>query len=80
MSKQEAVELLNEIVKTCMLPRYITLESSNPRASPETQNFQLRIGNHFDAKTWECLKGIVRKRGLSMKEKGDYVAIYKEEP
>ena len=79
MNKQEAVDLLNEIMSSCMLPRYIALESSNPQAEVELQNYSLRIRNHFDAKTWDCLKEIVRKRKLSMKETGDYVVIYRQE-
>jgi hypothetical protein len=75
MKKKEAVALLNEIMKICILPRYVALE----RSSPESQSYELRIGNNFDTKTWNCLKEIIIKEKLSMKETGDYVTCYTPE-
>jgi hypothetical protein len=79
LGKQEAVDLLNEIVKRCVLPKFIALEASNPKAPSEKQNYVLRIGKSFDAETWSCLKGIVKEKNLNMKEIGDYVIIYRQE-
>ncbi len=77
LEKQEAVAVLNEIITTCMLPRYISLERSNPESKSAADNYLLRIKNHFDAKSWNCVKEIIKKYNLSMKEIGDYVIIYK---
>lgn len=78
MQKQEALEVLNEIMKKCVLPRSITIESSNPEAPLDKQKFTLRIKSGFVAKDWTCLKEIVQKRNLSLKETGDYFTIYRE--
>ncbi len=78
MRKDDAVELLNEIMKICMFPRYIALESSNPKASEQDQEYELRIKGPFSAKDWDCLKKIVLKRNLSMKETDDNVILYQQ--
>jgi hypothetical protein len=79
MSKQEAVQVLNEIMRDCIMPKYIALEASNPDAPPEKQSCNLRIGKSFDDATWICLKQIIRKHNLSMKETGTDILIYREQ-
>jgi hypothetical protein len=76
LRKQEAVALINEIMESCMFPRYIALEATNPKDTVEKRNYELKLRNHFDAPTWNCLREIVRKRNLSMKETGDYIIVY----
>ncbi len=78
MRKEEAVDLLNEIMKICMLPRFIGLELSNPKAPEKDQSYELRIKGPFSAKDWDCLKKIVLKRDLSMKETADYLIVYQQ--
>ncbi len=78
MGKKEAVELLNEIVRTCVFPKYIALEPVNPQVPPERQSFELKIGKNFDANTWNCLKEIIKRHNLNMKETGSDVIIYRQ--
>lgn len=76
LNKEQAVEVLNEIMKTCMLPRYISLEVSDSRAPETAMKYELHIKGPFSAKDWDCLKGIVQKRKLSMKETNDNLIVY----
>jgi hypothetical protein len=77
LSKGEAVEVLNEIITKCVMPTYISIERSTPqKTQPQKRTYLLRIGKSFDAGTWNCLKGIMKKRNLSMKETDDCVIIY----
>lgn len=79
LGKQEAVEVLNLIMKKCVMPRFIALEMANPEQSKTSQNFNIRIRGPFDAKDWSCLKGIIQRHGLSMKETGNDIIIYRQE-
>jgi hypothetical protein len=78
MKKAEAVEVMNEIMKVCVLPRSVALTLSNPKAPPEMQNYELQIRG-LTSKDWICLKEIIQKRNLSMKETLDYIVIYRQE-
>ncbi len=78
MTKQEAAKILNEIMKKCVLPRYIALEPSSSEANAPSQSFDLKIKGPFGEKDWNCLKGIVQKHNLSMKEIGGNIVIYKQ--
>ncbi len=76
MKKDEAVEVLNEIMKTCMFPRFIALNLTNPQATTEKQNYELQIRGSLSSNDWKCLKDIVQRRNLNMKETSDFIVIY----
>ena len=65
MKRQEAVEVLKEILKSCNLinPSYVSLH-------PLTQadDYELHIKNQIDDSHWNILNDIVQKHGLAMRE------------
>ncbi len=80
MRKEEAIAVLNEIMKTCMFPRSVALNLTNPQAEMEKQRYELQIRGGLNSRDWECIKRIVQKRGLEMKETNDFVVIYSMKP
>ncbi len=78
MKKDEAVEVMNEILKVCVLPRYLALNLSNPQAPAVEKSYEIQIKG-LSSDDWYCLKEIVQKRKLGMKETSDYTVIFKQE-
>lgn len=71
--RQEAIALLKEILVSCRVlnPKHVALTPSNNAA-----DFELHIKDHFDDKDWNCLKGIIQKHDLNMKETDGFIIIY----
>ena len=79
MKRQEAVELLKEIVAGCksISPNHISLKSPSDEDTI-SEGYELHIKNHFDKADLKCLSDILHKRSLTMKNHDGFVAIYKE--
>ncbi len=78
MKREEAIQLLKEIVTACETVDYrrISLKSPGEKTNPDSEGFELNLKNHFSEAEWKRLKGIVQAHGLSLKENGDCVTIY----
>jgi hypothetical protein len=79
MRRQEAVELLREIVASChsIHPNHISLKTPSDKDTV-SEGYELHIKDHFDETDLKCLKGILRKRSLRMKTYDGFLAIYKQ--
>jgi hypothetical protein len=77
VKRQEAVELLNELLAYCkqLNPRLISLHPSK-----QADDFEIHIKDHVADADCENLKRIVQKRGLSIKEHNDFWVIYTPKP
>jgi hypothetical protein len=78
MKREEAIELLKEIVAACKNIDYklISLESPSEKANADSEGFELHVKNHFNEADWKRLKSIVQTRGLSVKEYDGWLIIY----
>jgi hypothetical protein len=78
MKREEAIELLKEIVAACKNIDYkrISLESPSEKANADSEGFELHVKNHFNEADWKRLKSIVQTRGLSVKEYDGWIIIY----
>ncbi len=77
VKRQEAVELLNELLAYCkeLNPRLISLKPSR-----QPDDFEIHIKDHVADADRENLKSIVQKHGLAIKENTDYLIIYTPKP
>ncbi len=78
MKREEAIQLLKEIVAACETVDYkrISLESPSEKTNPDSEGFKLRFKDHFSEAEWKLLRGIVQAHGLSVNEYDDCVIIY----
>jgi hypothetical protein len=79
LKRQEAIELLKEIVAACERVDYtnITLKPPSDEAAEKSVGYELHIKDHFNEEDWKCMNDITQKRGLSMKKRVNQVVIYK---
>jgi len=77
VKRQEAVELLNELLAYCkdLNPRLIALQPSR-----QADDFELHIKDHVADADCQNLRRIVQKHGLAIKESPDYRVIYTPKP
>jgi hypothetical protein len=73
LKRQEAVELLNELLAYCkqLNPRFISLHPSK-----QADNFELHIKDPIGDACYAHLKIIVQNRGLAIKEQNEFLIIY----
>ena len=78
MKREEAIELLKEIVAACkdIDYKHISLKAPSEKANVDSEGFELHVKNNFSEANWKCLKGIVQQRGLSVKDYDGWVIIY----
>jgi predicted translin family RNA/ssDNA-binding protein len=78
MKREEAIELLREIVKTCKNIdfKHISLKPPSEKANADSEGFELHVKNQLNEADWKCLKGIVQTRGLSVKEHDGWIIIH----
>jgi hypothetical protein len=76
LKRQEAVEVLKEILESCKLldPSYLSLHLSK-----QPDSYELHIKNHVAAASWNILKEIVQKHGLAMREYDGFLVVYSPE-
>jgi hypothetical protein len=76
--REEAVALLKEVTALCdrIEPNHVLLKSS--RKSAESEGFAIHIKDNFSEADWKCVKTIVEKRGLSIREHNGYIIIYEQ--
>jgi hypothetical protein len=76
LKRQEAVEVLKEILASCKLlnPSYLSLHLSK-----HSGDYELHIKNHVAAASWNTLKEIVQKHGLAMREYDGFLVVYTPE-
>ena len=77
VKRQEAVELLNELLAYCkeLNPRFISLKPSR-----QADDFELHIKDHVADADCKNLRRIVQEHGLAIKESPDYLVIYTPKP
>jgi hypothetical protein len=75
VKRQEAVEVLKEILKSCNLinPSYVSLHPL------KQDDYELHIKNQIASSHWNTLNEIVQKHGLAMKEYDGFLLIYTPE-
>ena len=80
MKREEAIELLKEIVKTCKNIdfKHISLKPPSENANSDSEGFELHVKNQINEANWKCLKSIVQAHGLNLKEYDGWVIIYTE--
>ena len=73
MKRQEAVEVLREILRSCDLldPTYVSLHPLQ-----KEDEYELQIRNHIAEAHWNTLIDIVKKHGLAVKECDDFLVVY----
>lgn len=74
----EATNLLNEIMEFCTVAesRDVCLRNPTTGAKSEVDDCELHITGHFDDTGWICLKDIIRRHNLNVKEEGEFIVIY----
>jgi hypothetical protein len=79
LKRQEAIELLKEIVAATKSVNYtqISLNPPSEKVQMKSEGYELHVKNHFDEADWQSLKTVIQKRGLSMQEYDGYIVIYK---
>ena len=79
MNRQEAAKVLREILGECdgsLLMSCVSLLPVPP-AEANTSSFELRINCWLDDYLRKCIKSVIERHKLAMKELGNAVVIYR---
>jgi hypothetical protein len=72
LKRQEAVEVLKEILKSCNInPSYVSLHPLN-----QADDYELHIRNQIDDSFWKNLMDIVQKHSLAVRKIDEILVIY----
>ncbi len=78
MNKSEALTVLHEIYGVCresLTISCVSLDSKSSQIVPDGRAFQIRLKCELDNQSRRCIKPILQKHRLAMKEEEGFVTI-----
>lgn len=80
MKRSEAVQLLKDILEACREQIVIDMiylrQTQQPTQASENEGYQVVVKANLDKSSRDCLKPIIKKHGLDMKEEKEYLIFY----
>lgn len=80
MDKPEALAVLHEVLETCresIVATCVSLDSPYSHVIPDGKGYRIRMKCDLDAYGRNCIKPVLDKHKLTLKEEGGFVILSK---